>query len=300
MLFVSLLSALGCAGPPTDALTWREQWELFVLTEDGSLIEGRVATGNTGLYRGQGHFRANRWMPGTTPILFSMDGGPADVDVGDGHESVRVGSALLGQYEDGPHWTLRLAHEEANAIVHVDPGGPSVDMATSMDSNGQWTVAVPIAHGQAHGWFTAGRRGGKFEGRAIAIHRGGDGAMGQPRALVSAIGPGISIGLDQHGATRAAWAQIGDRQIPTDSLILTVNEQGQSVLDFRPMVDLVVTVTPSAIGGSFPGHTNLLAAERIIASAAGSFADRTVHRGRATVDFEGSNTTVNGLVLTVH
>jgi hypothetical protein len=66
------------------------------------------------------------------------------------------------------------------------------------------------------------------------------------------------------------------------------------------MVDLVVTVTPSAIGGSFPGHTNLLAAERIIASAAGSFADRTVHRGRATVDFEGSNTTVNGLVLTVH
>ncbi|MEC8193285.1 MAG: hypothetical protein VX127_11165 [Myxococcota bacterium] len=299
MMMLAALWGLGCASAPTESLTWREQWELFVLTEDGSLIEGRVATGNTGLYRGQGHFTASRWMPGTTAIVFAMDGGPADVDVSDAHESVRVGSALLGRYEEGPHWTLRLAHEEANAIVHVDPGGPPVDLATSLVDGKQWTVAVPIANGDAHGWFTAGRRGGKFEGRALAVHRGGDGAIREPRTLVTALGNGISIGLDRQGTNRAGWARIGDRDIPTDRVVHATGARGESILDFRPQTDLVVTVTPGTIGGNFDGHAELLAGERLVAGAWGHRGDRRIRRGKAEVAFEGEDLVASGLVLEV-
>jgi len=290
---------LGCAGSPTEALSWREQWELFVLTEDGSLIEGRVAVGNTGLYRGQGHFRANRWMDGTTPIQFSMDGGPADVDVGDDHASVRVGSALLGQYEAGPHWTLRLAHEEANAIIHVDPGGPAVPMVTEINAWGQWTAAAPIAHGSAHGWFTAGRRGGKFEGRAIALHRGGDGVIGQTRTAIAVVAEGVSIGLDAQGESQLAWARIGDREAALSSLALTAGPGRSQVLDFRPDSDLVVTVEPTAVGGESNGYETLFGWERAAALASGLIANRSVHRARATVAFEGETFTAAAVVLNV-
>jgi hypothetical protein len=299
MLPLFLAWTLGCAGPPTDSLTWREQWEIFVLTEDGSLIEGRVSVGNTGLYRGQGHFKASRWMPGTTPILFAMSGGPADVDVGDAHESVRVGSALLGQYEDGPHWSLRLANEEANAIMRVEPGGPEVELATAIDSGGQWTSAVPISHGRAHGWFTAGRRGGMFEGRAVAIHRGGDGAMGESRNLVALLGTDISIGLDEQGGTRSVWARMGDQDVPTVDLKREVDAQGRTILDFRPSADLVATVTPGSVGGSFDGHEGLFGFERVVARTAGSMGERHVHRARADIEWKGATISASALVLTV-
>lgn len=299
MVLLLTLWGLGCAETPPDALAWREQWELFVVTEDGSLIEGRVVTGNTGLYRGQGRFRASRWMPGTTPIVFAMDGGPADIDIGNGHESVRVGSALLGRYEDGPHWTMRLAHEEANAIVHVDPGGPLIDLATGMRNERQWTTAVPIANGQAHGWFTAGRRGGKFEGRALALHRGGDGALSDDRVLVSAFGPEISVGFDQQGPTRSVWARIRDREIPTDGVVRSVSPEGHVTLDFRPAADLTVTVVPTAVGGRFDGHDDLMVGERWVAEAVGKPAARTVYRGRSTIAFEGETLSASGVLLTV-
>jgi len=299
MVLLLTLWGFGCAETPPESLTWREQWELFVVTEDGSLIEGRVVTGNTGLYRGQGRFRASRWMPGTTPIVFAMDGGPADIDIGNGHESVRVGAALLGRYEDGPHWTLRLAHEEANAIVHVDPGGPLIDLATGMNDERQWTTAVPIANGQAHGWFTAGRRGGKFEGRALALHRGGDGALGAPRAMVSAFGPEISIGFDQQGPTRSVWARIRDRVISTESVVHRVNKDGTVSLDFRPSADLMMTVVSTEVGGQFNGHDGLMLGERWVAEAVGKPAKRTVNRGRATIEFEGETLSTSGVILSV-
>ena len=33
----------------------------------------------------------------------------------------------------------------------------------------------PHSNGRTHGWFTAGRRGGIFEGKTVTLHRGGDG-----------------------------------------------------------------------------------------------------------------------------
>jgi len=299
MLSILLTSVLACSGTPRDSLSWREQWELIVLTEDGSLLEGRVSVGNTGMMRGQGHFRANRWSAGTTPILFAVDGGPGDVHVSDSHNAVRVGTDLLGQYEDGPHWTMRLSHEEANAIIQVDPGGPDVPMATAMEDSGQWTVASPITHGRAQGWFTAGRRGGMFKGRAVTFHRGGDGRPPTERSTLVAMGTDVSIGWDNQGGTRLAWARMKDEDISLEDLHHTVRGDGVHRLDFRPAGDLFVDFEPTATGGIIDGFEDLYPPERAIAGAADLQANRTIKRARATVRFKGEPVRVPAILITV-
>ena len=56
-LFLTLLLSCTGAGTPTESLAWREQWEILVLTEDGGLIEGTAVVGNSGMFRGAGHFQ---------------------------------------------------------------------------------------------------------------------------------------------------------------------------------------------------------------------------------------------------
>jgi hypothetical protein len=299
MLSILLISVLACSGTPMDSLSWREQWEILVLAEDGSLIEGHVSVGNTGMMRGQGHFRANRWNAETTPILFAMDGGPGDVHVSDSHSAVRVGTDLLGQYEDGPHWTMRLSHEEANATIQVDPGGPAVPMATTMEDSGQWTVASTITHGRAQGWFTAGRRGGMFNGRAVTFHRGGDGRPPTERSTLVAMGTDVSIGWDNQGSTRLAWARMKDEDISLEDLEHTVDEAGLHRLDFRPAGDLFIDFEPTAAGGTTDGFEGLYPPERTIAAAAGLRANRTIHRASATIHYKGETSRVPAFVLRV-
>ncbi len=290
---------MGCNGAPTDAITWREQWELLVLTEDGGLIDGRATVSNTGVLRGQGHLRVNRWTKEGTPIFFAMDGGPADVDIADAHDAVRVGSALLGRYEEGPHWTLRLSAEEAHTSVHVNPGGPQPPMATEMDATGQWTIASPITMGLAHGWFTAGKRGGIFEGRAVALHRGGDGRPAGPRDASFIMGNGVAIGFDQQGSHRLLWAQIRDQDLDTKDAQLLQGEDGNQVLDFRPSADLVVRLSPTGVGGTTDGFSDLYLAEKWVAELANLRAKRTVKRATAHVDFQGEEIRTTGVMIRV-
>ena len=117
--------------------------------------------------------------------------------------------------------------------------------------------------------------------------------------MVSALGNGISIGLDQQGTNRAGWARIGDRDIPTDHVVHTTGARGEAILDFRPQADLVVTVTPGAIGGDFDSHSELMMGERMVAHAVGHRGDRRVRRGKAEVAFEGDTLVASGIVLEV-
>jgi hypothetical protein len=291
-----MMLVLACAGPPDNALTWREQWELLILTEDGGLVDAQITVGNTGILRKQGHLRANRWSAIDSPILFSLDGGPGDVDISDSHDAVRVGSSLLGRYESGDNWTLRVSDETANAIIHIDPGGPEVPLATGMNDSGQWTMSTPITHGAAHGWFTAARRGGMFEGRSIALQRGGDGVAG-PRRASFVMSNGISIGIDEQGEQRLAWARIGDMDIAMNDLEQSFGPNGEHILDFRPSADLVVSLRPTNTGGTTRTDEHLYAPERAIAKMAGLTATRTVRRADVEVVHEGATRSASGVVV---
>ena len=299
MLFTPLLLLLSCDGAPSEALTWREQWEIIVLTEDGGLIEGIASVGNTGMFRGEGQFRARRLFRKASPILFEMDGGSADIDVSDAHDSVRIGSALVGRFEDGEHWTMRFAHEQANAIVRIDPGGPTPPMATMMLDSGQWTATTPISHGQTHGWFTAGRRGGMFEGTAIAFHRGGDGRPNTERQAAVLMDSDVSIGIDRQGGQELRWARIGDSDLPLDDLRVRIRTDGSGTIDFGTALDLVIELHPSGVSGESNAFDHLLPVEQRLAELAGLRGARHLHRTRASFTHDGTPYTVGGFTLRV-
>jgi len=286
-LLLSLLLSCSDGNTPTDALTWREQWEIIVLTEDGGLIEGTASVGNTGMFKGAGHFRARRWFKGDSPIVFEMDGGAADVDVGKTHDSVRIGSALIGRFEDGDHWSLRFSHEEANAIIRIDPGGPPPPMATGLSNSGQWTVTSPISNGRTHGWFTAARRGGIFEGQSVALHRGGDGQPRGGRETAVILGREVSLGLDIQGEQRLIWARVGDKDLPLDTVELTIQTDGSARIDFRPTLDLVIPIVPTRVGGTIDAFAHLSPPEQALASTLGLSGQRRVRRGQATFSLDG-------------
>jgi len=293
------LLLLGCAGSPQDALGWRESWEVLVLTVDGGLIDGRASIGNTGLFRGQGHLRIDRWSAHESPILFGLDGGPADVDISDEHDAVRVGTGLVGRYELGDNWTFRVSSEQASAILHVDPGGPQPPMATALARDGQWTVTAPITLGAAHGWFTAGKRGGIVNGWAVTLHRGGDGRPEGSREAAFVLGPRVSIGLDTHGDARLAWARIDDRDFPLTDLRLHTSADGGGILDFRPSADLRIELRASKVRGERNGFDHLYAPEALVADIAGLKAQRIVRRATAIIHLEGDTFSNAAVLVTV-
>ena len=77
-------------------------------------------------------------------------------------------------------------------------------MATGITESGQWTVSSPISNGRTHGWFTAGRRGGIFEGKTVTLHRGGDGHPRGGRETAVILGRDVSIGLDLQADRRCS------------------------------------------------------------------------------------------------
>ena len=239
------------------------------------------------MVRGAGHFSARRWFRSDAPIFFEMEGSSNDVDIASSRDSVRIGSALVGRFDEGDHWSLRFSHEEANAIVRVDPGGPNPPMATGIVAGGQWTVTSPIANGRTHGWFNAGRRGGIFEGRAVALHRGGDGRPPAARKTVVILGSDVSIGFDWQGTDRLGWARIGDNDLSLETTNVAVRTDGSATIDFRPAVDLVVSVAPGKVGGTTETLDHLTGPERWLARMTLGPSNRHVYRGQTRFSFEG-------------
>lgn len=294
-----LLAILGCSDRPTDSLLWRESWEVLIATQGGGLIDARATVGNTGLLRGQARLHLDRWSQTESPILYGVHGGPEDVDVSTARDAVRVGTTLIGRYESGENWTIRASSEEANAILHIDPGGPKPPMATGRIGDGQWTLTAPITQGPVHGWYTAGKRGGLVEGYAVALHRGGDGRAEGPRTAAFVVSPTISIGFDQQDDVSLRWARVDDRDFSIEDARLTQSADGSARLDLRPSADLWIQFEPSDAGGSTDGLDHLLPPERWVAKAASHTALRTIRRYTAVIHIEGTIRRSAGLLVVV-
>ncbi len=293
------LALIACGGPPSDSLLWRESWEVLISTQNGGLVDGRAAVGNTGLLRGQGRLHLDSWSPAESPMLYGIYGGPEDVDISASRDAVRVGSALIGRFEPGDNWTIRVSSEAANAILHIDPGGPRPPIATGRIGAGQWTVTAPITQGRVHGWYTAGKRGGLVKGLAIALHRGGDARAQGPRRAAFALSQTISIGFDQQDEVALRWARVGDRDFPVDDARFSISADGSARLDFRPSADLWIAFEPTEAGGRQDGLEHLLGPERWAAELGGHRALRTVRRASAVIHLEDRIVRGSGILLTV-
>ncbi len=296
---ILLWLVLGCSQAPTDALTWREAWEVLIATEDGGIIDAHASIGNSGMMRGEGRVHIDWWASGETPILYTIEGGPNDIDVSDARDAVRVGTALVGRYEEGDHWTVRAASDGANAILRINPGGIAPPMATALVGGGQWTISAPMTLGTAHGWYTAGKRGGMLQGRSVVLHRGGDGQPNGPRKGLFILGNEASIGIDQQGDLQLAWANIGGQDFDLTEVKLTTSANGEVQFDLRPAQALQVRVKPLPVGGMRDGHEHLLAPEQWAARSWGRGARRQIQRGIATISMNDREFRSPAILLSV-
>lgn len=278
---------IACASTPLNSLAWRESWEVLVATEDGGLIDARGTVGNSGMRRGEGQIHIDRWSTNETPIFYSVGNGPNDVDISDAHDAIRVGTSLLGRFEADEHWTVRAASPNANAIIRVNPGGVVPPMSTGIVGNGQWTLSAPITHGPTHGWFTAGKRGGMLQGRAIVLHRGGDGQPTGPRRGVYILSEAATIGVDEQGDLRLSWANINGQDFDLSQAEVVRSSDGSVRMDLRPSADFWFEVIPTSPLWPTDGHLHLAAPEKWAAEVMGRGAQRQVARGQATIHVAG-------------
>ena len=124
-----------------------------------------------------------------------------------------------------------------------------------------------------------------FEGRSIALQR--EAMPHQARIASFVVGHDVSIGVDEQGGQRLAWARIGDLDLPLESLHQSVNADGSHTLDFRPSENLVIRLPASEVGGVMPHDDHLYGPERAIAQWAGFGQARTLFRSQAQLIHNG-------------
>lgn len=295
-LLVLVLS--GCGGSPSDAVTWRESWEMVILTDQNRLIDARVTVGNTGVLKGQGHVQVDRWAPGEAPIQYGRTTAPS--------QTVRAptGTAVTADadnltYGNG-RWTLSVRSDDASAVLHLgEDRGPEVAPSAVALDGGQWSTEAAITLGRAEGWIEAGKRGGKVSGRGVFLRRGGDGIPDGPRHAAFVLGPRVGIGVDRQGENLVAWATLDGVALDASDARITVEPDGAVQLDFTPAVDLVATLQPTRVNGTTDPHQHLTAPERALAGALVPMPLRQVTAAQAMVEYKGLVRRSPGLMVFV-
>lgn len=292
---------VGCGRAPGDSLAWRECWEIVGLAEPGGIIDARVTIANTGLLRGQGHLRLDRVGPDIAPIQYARDSSPEQTTRNAGGTELSLaGDTLLGS-DEGRRWRLRVRGEELNAVVEVRGTLAPPDGDAAMIGGGQWTLGPAVLDGRLHGWLEAGKRGGRLDGHAVVLRRGGDGVIDSPRTTVTILGDGLSLGVDTQGPLRIVWASVDGERLSTSETSVDLNTDGSGTLVVKGAREVRVAWWPTPAQGhsvSDP-YEALTVPERLAVDLRGPLPLREVVALLATVEVDGTPRQSSGLLIHV-
>jgi len=297
-----LLPLLACKGPQTAALSWRESWEVLVPARDGSLVDARIVVSNTGLLRGQGHLRFERWTADEAPIIFARDAHPAEVRIDRQRGGVRLGNDGLVVGADDPGdsaWTFISRNDEAEAFLRLAPDDSLRPTPVAwQEGGGQWTLDAPVVRGRVEGFLTAGDRGGQIQGYGVVLHRGGDGQPALPRTTLVVSGQRASIGLDHQGQGALSWAWVEGEQLDTAGAELVLPPHKAGRLRFANGLEVELRRQRRVRGLRLP-YEHLLGIEQRILAATGGWVGRRVQRLRTTVHWRGESWPAPGVLVQV-
>lgn len=288
---------VGCSAAPTDAITWRERWELLGVADDGAVIDASVTVGHQGVLRGQGVVRVDRWPLQGDPVRYARWTMPEVTErAADGREVVLDTDKLSVSGSEPEAWRLRVRSDEANAVVQVIGRGPTVAPVSTRGAGGAWSVGVPVASGDLQGWYESGERGGKLDGSGLVLRRGGDGRVGDTRRGAYVVSGSLALGIDEQGESRVAWAHVDGRSLDVSDARLSV-EQGVVTLDFRPTEDLVATFAPTTARGATDPLAHLTPPERLAVELVAPRPARVVSAASVQVSRAGLTTEHVGVMV---
>jgi hypothetical protein len=283
---------LACQSGPRDSIGWEERWEVLVLTEYGNILDTRMVVGNRELLRGQGRVHMDHWSAVSMSVNHTRELAPGDVSIDPHGGGIQLGLDRLFQEDI---WKLQIGSTDANLMLELTPESPTPSPHSWQPSGGQWSMAAPVSGANVLGWLEAGGRGGRFRGRGVVLHRGGDGSPSLPREAVFVMAKNIWIGLDQQDGVSLAWAHVDGQALSVDDLSFERTGEG-ATLDLRPAADLVIQIkAEDPVGTQDPlAHYSWL--ERTAASLFSDVAWRRIEAGQATLT-RGEETRSAGAIL---
>jgi hypothetical protein len=292
MMLLLALWACG-AGPPAAAVSWRESWTILGVTDEGGAVFVEGGAHNQGLLRGQGNLDLLRQMPGDGVLPFRLRVAPIETVLDPEHRGIGLGPHWVGQDDAG--WSANLLDADARARLRLSPVSPATAGDTWLEGGGQWRSEVPVVHGRLVGAVTADERGGPLSGWGVALHSGGDGRPALPRHLVVVVGASASLGVEQWGDGRVAWARIDDVELPVGDVRMSL-DNGVYTIDFNPAVDLVVSARQQAAFAFGVGDA-LVAPERWAFRLMSWPTARSVGGLQATLRYQGVERRSRGMWL---
>jgi len=275
------LSACGGARPE-DSIRWREGWELLGALEDGSALDVRVSVSNTGLLRGQGHLRLERWYPQEGPVITSLDAPPPVVHLDADRRGLALGRDSLRAQPDGS-WRFELVGADVGATVTLRPEQRATPPVITMAGGGQWASEAVIPAGVLTGLLESGKQGGLLHGRGVLLHRGGDARLSGERDAAFILGSDLALGYDVQGGSRLVWAWADGVALSVNDARLEQQPDGTALLDLRPGADLWVRLHPRATGGDIDPYAHLMFFERPLVRLLETPEPRALHRALAEV-----------------
>lgn len=262
---MTLIFWLGCSLP-----TYKESLELVCLLDNGHVFESRFTKGDTGLYKGQAHLRANRWSLQGTPMSFHLDIPPPVSEI-----SVQ-GADFWGQriYMKNDIWQIHIRSEEYNVSGQI----PKSEKHLTLRGK-QWDVEVLQPNGTIMGWSSAMGRSGMLKGSCALFHRSGQAQLQDERHTILAFGTENYIGIEYNALMQQSWGVINSHEIRDDQVQLTSNTTHlEGTISEKRYI-----FKPSVMLGQEDLYDHLTSIERNVGSLVMSQSNRHITYGTMTI-----------------
>ena len=262
---MALIFWLGCTLP-----TYKESLELVCLLDNGQSFEARFTKGDTGLYKGQAHLRANRWSTQGTPMSFHLDIPPPVSEIS------KDGANFWGQrlYVENDIWQLYIRSEEYNVSGQFPKANSEINVHAE-----QWDFSVLQSNGTIMGWSSAMGRSGMLKGNCALFRRYGTARLQDERHTILAFGTENHIGIEYNSLMQQSWGTIKGQNIRDEQVSLQMHAAHiEGSTSGKPYL-----FTPTAILGQEDLYDHLTSVERNMGSMMVSLSNRHITYGTITM-----------------
>lgn len=200
---------LACSLP-----THRESLEIIALLENGQVFEARFTKGDTGLFKGQGHLRINKWLHRNSNMAFHIDTPPVVSEISSSGADLWGHRLYRSTENDTPFWQLHVRSEEYNVSAQLQTQNTQPRIMEHND----WTVNVVSPHAKIIGWMSAAGRSSMLKGDAVLFHRYGDDLLTSDRHLLLAFDSNNHFGLEDSNMLSQSWGQVDGKLYHAQSI----------------------------------------------------------------------------------
>lgn len=261
---MTLIFWLGCTLP-----THKESLELICLLDNGQIFESRFTKGDTGLYKGQAHLRANRWSVQGTPMSFHLDVPPPVAEINEN------GADFWGQrlYLQNDIWQIHIRSEEYNVSGQLSKSNDILRVHTE-----HWNFDVLQPNGIIMGWSSAMGRSGMLKGSCTLFRRHGQANLQDERHTILAFGTDNHIGIEYNHMIQQSWGTVNSQNMRNDQITLHMHSTHiEGSISGTPYL-----FTPNNIFGQEDLYDHLTSVERHIGSLMVSVSNRHISYGTVT------------------